>query len=671
MDYKPTRARLLVVLAVVLAIFLLFSLTLIDLQIVGSAYYSDLATMGATRSQTIPAARGEITDRYGRPIVQNKVGYNVLLDRAYLPRGEENEIILRLLRLLSSYSEEWVDKLPITQNEPFAFYENREGDISRLKKFLEVGDYTSAPDVLSWLVERYKLEAYDAETQRILAGIRYEMERQGFSVATPYTLAEDIQTETVIQIKERSYELSGVMVLESTIREYVAGDVAPHLIGQIGPIYANEYEALKNKGYAMNDTIGKSGIEGEFESTLRGTNGKRTIWLNSNGEVINAAVTESPVPGNSIMLTLDLDLQRVAQNALQNQISWLQQEGKEGEGKEAKAGAVVAIDVKTGEILAMANYPSYNLQTYNAEYNNLLADPAKPLFNRCLNGTYAAGSIYKPIVGAAGLEEGTITSGYTYTCDHVYTFYEDYQPTCLGWHPNFNIVNALRVSCNIFFYDLGRRLGIDTFNRYAEGFGLAQKTGIELSEATGHLASPAFSKSLGKTWVPGDTLQAAIGQGDNAFTPLQLASYTTTLANGGTRLETHLIKSVKSYSLDQTIHETEPVVASRVDLSENTIRTIREGMVLASGYNGTSGMYFGDYPISVASKTGTPQTSGYPNGTYICYAPAEDPQIAIAVVIESGYHGYWGAAVAKDILDFYFFGRTNDQLPTTADTLLP
>ena len=674
MGKKINSNRVWILFGIIFAICLVFGLVLIEIQIVHGQSYSELATKGATRSQIIQAARGEIADRYGRPLVQNKVGYNITLDRAYLTKGEENEIILRLLDLLTAAGDPWIDKLPITDTEPFAFREGQESEVSKLKDFLKVGSYTNVDDVMSWLVERYQLEKYTPLQQRQLAGIRYEMERQGFSITTPYTLAADVAVSTVIQIKERSYELSGVMVVESTIREYVAGDIAAHLIGQIGPIYAEEYAELKDKGYAMNDIIGKSGIEEAFESQLRGQNGKRTITLNSNGEVIDAAVTEPPVPGNSIMLTLDIDLQRTAQDSMEQEIQRLQANREEGEGKEATAGAVVAIDCNTGEVLAMASYPTYNLATYNQDYNDLLANPDNPLFNRALQGTYAPGSIFKPLVGTAGLQEGLITPSYTYTCNHVYTFYEDYQPRCLGWHPNFTVMDALRVSCNIFFYDLGRRLGIDTLVDYASQFGLGEPTGIELPEATGHMSSPKYSESVGEIWNPGDVLQTSIGQSKSLFTPLQLATYTATLANGGVRMKTHLVKSVKSYSLDETVEDIEPEIVVDMGLSETAVSAIRDGMIRASGqngYSGTSGAYFGNYPISVASKTGTPETTGFPNGTYICYAPADDPQIAVAVVIENGYHGYWGAAVAKAIFDEYFFGKTNDQLPTAADTLLP
>ncbi|MDD3192856.1 MAG: penicillin-binding transpeptidase domain-containing protein [Oscillospiraceae bacterium] len=674
MEKKINSSRIWILFGLILAVGLIFGLVLIEIQIVHGQAYSELATKGTTRSQTIQAARGEITDRYGRPLVQNEVGYNITLDKAYLTRGKENEIILRLLGLLSAAGDEWIDKLPVTEAEPFAFRDGQEAEVAKLKDFLNVGSYTNVEDVMSWLVERYGLEGYTRTQQRQLAGIRYEMERQGFSISAPYTLAENVEVSTVIQIKERSYELSGVMVVESTVREYAAGDIAPHLVGQIGPIYAEEYAELKNQGYAMNDTIGKSGIEEAFESALRGENGKRTITLNSNGEVIDAAVTKSPVPGNSIMLTLDIDLQRVAQDTLAQEILWLQANGEEGEGREASSGAVVAIECKTGEILAMASYPTYNLATYNQDYNDLLANPDNPLFNRALQGTYAPGSIFKPLVGTAGLQEGLITPAYTYTCNHVYTFYEDYQPRCLGWHPNYTVMDALRVSCNIFFYDLGRRLGIDTLVDYARQFGLGEPTGIELPEALGHMSSPSYSEGIGETWNPGDVLQASIGQGKSLFTPLQLATYVSTLANGGVRMKTHLVKSIKSYNLDQTVEDVEPEVMVDMNLSDTTVSAVRDGMIRASGqngYSGTSGAYFGNYAISVASKTGTPETTGFPNGTYICYAPADDPEIAVAVVIENGYHGYWGAAVAKAIFDEYFFGKTNDQIPTKTDTLLP
>ena len=312
MEKKIDTRRLGVLLSVLAVACLLFALVLMNVQIVHGKDYSELATKGTTRTQVILAARGELVDRYGRPIVQNKVGYNVTLDKAYLTRGKENEIILRLLDLLEQADEEWIDKLPITTEAPFAFYEGQEDAIAKLKDFLEVGVYTGVEDVMSWLIERYGLEEYTPEEQRRLAGVRYQMERQGFSITNPYTLAEDVAISTVIQIKERSFELSGVMVVESTIREYVEGDIAPHLVGRIGPIYAEEYAELKDKGYAMNDIIGKGGIEEAFESELRGENGLRTITLNSNGEVVDSTVTQSPKPGNSIMLTIDIDIQRAS-----------------------------------------------------------------------------------------------------------------------------------------------------------------------------------------------------------------------------------------------------------------------------------------------------------------------------------------------------------------------
>ena len=651
-----------------------FTLQLIKMQIVEAERYSAMADKGITREQTVKAARGEIVDRYGRPFVINESGFNVVLDRAFLPRGRENDIILRLTEMLAEAGEEWIDNLPITREAPYAFLEGRDGDVSRLKNFLEVNAYASAEDVTGWLIARYKLEEYSEEQQRTLMAIRYEMDRRGFSIVTPYTFSENVSVSTVMKLEENSFSLPGMDISESAIRRYVGGEAAPHLIGQIGPIYAEEYELLDKTEYAMDDVTGKSGIEKAFESELRGKNGKRQITLNSAGDVIEVKETVAPIPGNTIVLTLDRDLQLVAQQALEAEILYLNATAPEGEGKEACAGAAVAINNKTGEILACATWPGYDLQTYRQDYELLASDERNPLFNRALDGVYAAGSIYKPSVATAGLMEGLITPSTTYDCLGVYTYWDDYQPRCLGYHPGYNVSNALRVSCNIFFYDLGRRLGIETINEYSAMFGLAQPTGIELPESLGRLAGPEYSEAHGQEWFPGNVAQAAIGQSDNGFTPLQMATYAATLANGGVRMKSHLVKSVNSYGMDQVIRETEPEVAVDMQLTEEAVSAVRTGMRWASGRDGmagTSGFVFASYAIDVASKTGTPETHQFPNSTYICYAPSGDPEIAVAVVIEKGWHGYTGAPVAKAIFDQYFFHRQEVQAPQEEEVLLP
>ncbi|MDD2955764.1 MAG: penicillin-binding transpeptidase domain-containing protein [Oscillospiraceae bacterium] len=673
MKSKGILLRTIALASFVGVLLLLFVFRLIKMQIVETDQYSAMADMGITREQTVKAARGEIVDRYGRPLVVNESGFQVTLDRAYLPRGRENEIILRLTEMLSAAGESWTDNLPLSQEAPFVFLEGRDGDISRLKNFLEVNTYASAEDVTGWLISRYQLEDYPPQEQRVLMAIRYEMERRGFSITTPYTLAEDVDISTVMKLEENSFTLPGMSIAESAIRQYVSGEAAPHLIGQVGPIYAEEYATLDKDEYSLDDITGKSGIEKAFESELRGQNGKRQISLNSAGDVVEVKETLAPVPGHTIVLTIDKELQLVAQNALEEEIRYLNATAPEGEGKEACAGAAVAINNKTGEILACATWPGYDLQTYRQDYNLLAADDRNPLFNRALDGVYAAGSIYKPSVATAGLMEGLITPSTTYDCLGVYTYWDDYQPKCLGYHPGYNVSNALRVSCNIFFYDLGRRLGIDTINRYSTMFGLGQPTGIELPESLGHLAGPEYSESHGQEWHPGNVVQAAIGQSDNGFTPLQLATYTATLANGGVRMKSHLVKGVTTYGMEETVYETAPEVAVDMHLTEEAVQAVRTGMRWASGRDGmagTSGFVFANYPIDVASKTGTPETQQFPNSTYICYAPSNDPEIAVAVVIEKGWHGYTGAPVAKAIFDQYFFHKQEIQAPQALESLL-
>ena len=364
-------------------------------------------------------------------------------------------------------------------------------------------------------------------------------------------------------------------------------------------------------------------------------------------------IAQTPIKDrdHSRLLTLDKEIQRTAAEALEAEIRLLNETAPAGEGREANAGAVVAIDIKSSELLAAVTYPSYNLETYSADYASNAADPLYPFLNRAFSGIYAPGSCFKPVTGIAGLAEGVITPETRVNCQHIYTFYAPgYQPTCLGWHGLFTVTDALRHSCNIFFYDTGRQLGIAKLNEYARALGLGSPTGIELSEASGTQCNP-------DTPFPGDALQAAIGQLDNGYTPLQLANYCATIARRGVRTRLKLVKSVSSYyDWTDVMEAPESEVLSDLGLPKSLYDPIFEGMIQAThDPRGTAYSRLGNYPLTVASKTGTPQTREFPNSTFICFAPAEDPQIAIAVVIEKGWHGYTGAPVARKVLDAYFF----------------
>ena len=670
MKPREYRSRRWVLMGLLIAMVGVYIAQLIQIQIVDADIYAALIDRRNISVQTIKAFRGEIVDRNHAPLVTNREGYDIVFDRAFLPYTTQNDIIFRLMNLFEQMQEPWIDNLPISHDRPFSFELGYDDAIAQLKTHLNAQPYATADDVMYWLVERYGLADYALADARKIAGVRYEMERRDFSNRTPYTFAVDIDINTVILIKEHNYELPGVTVSESPIRVIEAGDVAPHAIGTTGPLYKEEYEQLSKAGkiyqpeaepfdatgYSMDDTIGKDGIERAFESWLRGKNGKREIVTNSSGEALSATEVIAPVPGNTVVLTLDSELQRGAQDYLEAQIRFLQTDG-ELNARGACAGAVVMLDVKTGEILAMATYPSFNLATFRKDYSSLITQEHSPLVNRATSGLYAPGSIYKPVVGLTGLREGVIDAVSTVICGGIYSFYPDHPFTCLGAHGATTLNYALTVSCNIFFYDVGRRVGIDSIDKTAQQLGLGEPTGIEIAESRGQRSNPATKGALGLgEWYPGDDLQSSIGQLYNLFTPLQLANYAATIANRGTRMELTLVHEIRDYSMQEVIQPFEPKVAEVMDVDPALFDQIFAGMVNAShSASGTARGTFSGYPIQVASKTGTPQTSQADvNSTFICFAPANDPQVAIAVVIEKGWHGYTGAPVAKALLDDYF-----------------
>lgn len=674
MKTKTIKFRSVSLAILLLGVFVLYGIRLMELQVVEGEYYKSQTLSTTQRTQVVKAARGEMVDRYGNSLAINRSGFDIVFNKAFIPSGNENETISKLIQIFQETGAEWIDNLPLSGEAPYSFLEGRENSIAKLKSFLEVAEYSDEEIVLHWLIEKYKLQEYSEQEARLIAGVRYEMEQTGYNLSTPYTFAEDVDKTLAAKISELSTLLPGVSVSETPVREYPNGDVAPHIIGNIGPIYAEEYAELDHDEYAMDDTIGKSGLEKAFESELRGVDGETKITLDHNYQVTSVEETKAPTPGKTLMLTIDSDLQRVAQQALRDEIAYLQANAKEGEGKEADAGAVVVIDVKTGDLLAAVTEPTYDLSTFLEDYDTLLNDDRNPLFNRAFQGTYAAGSIYKPAVAIAGLTEGVVTPTETILCNHVYTRFTDYQPTCMFTHGNINVMDALRHSCNIYFYETGYRLGISTLNKYSTMLGLGQKTGIEMYEETGHLASPEVNKELGIAWEEADVIQAAIGQATNLFTPLQLANYAATIANKGVRYKVNLIKQVSNYDFTD-VEETTPTVAydMRNQVPEEVFDTVIEGMRRASGQDGTYGTaraYLGDYPILIGSKTGTPQTEQFPNATFICFAPLYDPEIAIAVVIEDGWHGYNGAPVARAIFDQYFFGKSSSAQVTDENTAL-
>lgn len=667
---KEGKLRMLILFSVMLIFFLAYMFRLLSMQIVDGEEYMSMVNEGYTVRRSISAGRGEIVDCYGVPFATNRVSLDITFDRAAMPKENENAIIMRLFDILSPVNESWNDTLPLSAGAPFSFLEGREASVAALKRHLGLADFATAEDVTYWLRERYDLNGYSNEMFRKLAGVRYEMERQGFNVSTPYTFAADISVSTMTTINERNFDFPGVDVVESSVREYPMGDIAPHIIGTIGPIYEEEYAELDHSIYGLNDIIGKSGIEKAYESELRGTNGILELTFNSKGELIDTKTIKEPVPGNTVVLTIDSHLQKVAQDALESSIINLRNTAEEGKGKEAEGGACVVTRVGTGEILAAATYPSYDLATYKSDYSSLLATDFNPLFNRCTGGTYAAGSTFKPVVATAGLMDGVISRYTTIPCNGIYTHYTDYQPGCLGVHGSVDVVHALGVSCNIFFYDTGRILGIDRIRKYASLYGLGQVTGVELSENIGHVSGPDTAEKLGIRWQEGDVLQSSIGQSYNSFSPIQFSNYAATIANKGVRVKAHLVKSINSFDFDEEIYRTPVTIASDMKMSDRTYDTLLAGMEAST--RDSSGMYWQGFDIPVASKTGTPETtSGYPNSTFICFAPANEPEVAVSVIIEKGWHGYTGAPVARAVFEDYFYADKSTGALSPFDTLLP
>ena len=642
----------------VLIVAAIFLVRLMIMQIAEGESYRSYLTEGYSVTKTIEASRGDIVDRYGRSLAANRVRYDITFDKNNIVKDSENSVILELVSILEENGEEWIDNLPITKEEPFE-YSGSEAARTKLRKHLDLAEFASAEDVVFRLKEKYGLEEMNSEDFRKVAGVRYEMDRVGYNYVTPYTFAKDVSAVTINIISEHSYYFQGIEITENYERQYPNGDVAPHIIGITGIIYEEEYANLDKSVYGINDIIGKSGLELAFESVLKGKDGKMKVTYDAEGEIISEEIIEEAIPGATVVSTIDMDLQRVAYSALEKQILNLRNTAEAGKGKESEGGVVVVMEVGTGEILAAANYPSYNLSTYYKDYSELLATDYNPLFNRAAEGTYAPGSTFKPVVATAALQLGNIKANTTVNCEHVYTYFTDYQPTCLGHHGKINVRHALGYSCNIFFYETGRVMGIDNIRQYAYYYGLGEPTGIEIKERTGQVSNPNWAADNGISWFKGDVLQASIGQGYSLFSPIQMANYVATIANRGVRVNAHFVKSINSHDFSEILYETPVEILSDMEMTDYTYETVLSGMLQSS--QDSSGFVWGDFDIKVASKTGTPQTTTKTvNSTFICYAPADDPKIAIAVIIEKGWQGYTAAPVAKEILQYYFGTETGN-----------
>ncbi len=665
--------RVLALFVVMAVIFGLFSIRLFHIQIIDGEEYAKLAEAGTKTTISIAASRGEILDRNQIPLVSNKTSYAVVLDYNYFPHSslkEQNDCLLSLVKLLRAQEEEWNDTLPVSQTTPYTFLPDRESGVERLKTTLRMASYATAENCMNQMIEMYELSDYTEEEQRCLAGIHYNMSVAGFGQRTPYTFAGDISGETMYKILENSDRFPGVDVSTVPVREYVSGETACHIIGSVGPIYAEEYAELSQKGYSYNDLVGKSGIEAAAESYLRGKNGARVLVKNSSGTVTSEEEGIAPTPGQTVILSIDSRLQQTAQDAMDEKVKELRAGAAQGKGKDVKSGAVVMLDVSNGGVMVCASWPSYDLSAYSTQYNELISDEDNPLFNRALYGAFPCGSTFKPGVALAAITEGTIAPTQSINCTKTYMYYApSYTPNCLGLHHNLTVIGALEKSCNYYFYDVGRMLGSHLFS-YLSLYGFGQRTGVEIGESAGVQQTPESLQAVGSTWVPGDYLQLAIGQ-RGSYTPIQLAAYTMMIANNGVRYKTHFIHSLRSFdSATDTVIQ--PEVAATVQWSEDAMNYVKQGMV-AVGKSGTASSYFASANYSLACKTGTAQTGirgSSDHGTFIAYAPVDNPEVAIAVVMERGTSSA-SASVARKVLDAYFANKETGEPPTDYGVILP
>ncbi len=693
MKKSKTDLRVKIILMLFIGILLLYGVFLsVTIISGGEASYSGSSSQVQV---VVEAARGEILDRNGVTLVSNRQGNSIEFNAALFPpqskQQERNRIIAALIELCESKNEKWIDNLPLTydENGNLTYTEGRETDIANLKKknMLNLNPYATADNCLDALIELYSLEEYDRAEARKIASVLYEMWRTGYSVSTPYTFAEDVSNETISIIKEKSDFFKGVEASVDTYREFYDGTLAPHIVGITGAISSDEYdsrqkelEEKKNSGnysqeelenldrnaYTLTDYVGKFGIESAMEDTLRGEKGVKTISVDAGGAV-TSSYTVIPKQGDTVVLTLDAGLQRVAQNALQARILELTKNSANSELD--AAGAVVVLDVNTGEVLASASYPSYNLTEYYQNYNSLLKAKGSPLINRVLQSSYEPGSTMKLSTALAGLETGVIDKQTKFYCSSVFQYF-DVTFGCLSAHGELNVVTALEKSCNIYFYNVAEQLGIDVMNDYSSKLGLGQKTGVELNESAGILAGRAYRESIGSTWQMGDTIQAAIGQSDNLFTIIQLANYGATIANNGTRYKCHYVKYIMSADHDEILYEAKPEAVERTGISQSSIDIVKEGM-LAVTTTGSCRTAFAGITEKVGAKTGTSQvkkivngkTLEGNNGLNVSFAPFDNPEIAIAVIIENVDSGTATATVAADIYDYYF--STKNQISTS------
>lgn len=728
MEGKQFNRRTLAVAAVLAVILAVFVGVLYNLQIVHVEDYRAMSVVKIDNRVTVEGARGELLDRYGRELVTNRAVYRITLNTRLMgDEAERNPNLMELITICRDNGLSWSDSLPISTTAPFTYttdtplaYELSDGgvaftrlgrllnalplgstvkeslnlpdtrDIEAAKDLTEIPAGPTAEELIAALRNYFEIDpAWSDEDARALIGVLYEVNLRTYEInQQEYIFAQDVDIDVISAIKERG--LTGVSVDATTVREYQTS-AAAHLLGRVGSIQNSTWDYYRELGYSMNDKVGIDGAESAFESYLRGESGTLVQELDTSGRVISeywytnskTGETDEPQPGDNVMLTLDLRLQEKVEEILANTIENLDSEDTEG-------GAVVVESVKDGEILAMASYPTFdlaNVYSNSTLYNEVKDNPLRPFTNRATQEFYYPGSTFKPLVAIAALEEGLTTpteeiedTGSLELPEEEHYPYGDFHPQCWiyrqygGNHGWENLAEALRDSCNIYFYTLGHRLGIDKIDEYAAAFGLGEPTGIEVPEVKGWVAGPATSEALNQTWYGGNLLNAAIGQDNTQVTPLQLANYIVTLLNGGDHLVPHLLKTVKSSDYAETVYEQEREVRNSLNLDPANVEAVKQGMwAVANDPESTVDQYLSNLAVEVGAKTGSAQVGSAEleaDAIFTLFAPYDDPEIVISIVVEGGASGGNLAQAAGEIVNYYFSAEHTVESVDAENTLL-
>ena len=670
LDKKNVRYNILYILVYIVGIILIFQL--FNLQIVHGEEYLQRANSRLTRETKIRAARGNILDCNGNVLAGNEIKYSLKIYKSKIDEQNLNTTILNAIFVLEKNGDKYNDEFPININPVSFKYENQE----RINKWLEendLADGTTAEQALEYFIDEYSLKQYSLEEARKIIAVRYGIDVNGYSSMRGYEISPEVCEKSVAQIEEMNHSFPGINIEYRPIRKYYYSSLASHVLGYVGKIGNEEY--TQNEGYELDDYIGKTGIEYVCEKFLKGKDGLKQTDMSIDGTTTGEYITEEAISGSNVMLTIDAKVQQVAEKALKENIEKINN-GDYGEKREVYAGSVVVLNVKTGEVISMVSYPDFEPQLFvdgisTEKWNEYTVKGRSALINRTMQSAYAPGSIFKMVPAIAGLETGKITKDEQIECAGIYP--GGYKPKCWYYttygrgHGYLTVSQAIQKSCNCYFYEVGTRIGIDNIEKYATYFGLGQKTNIELpGEISGTLAGKKLYEKLDEAWYYGNTLSAVIGQAENNFTPIQMARYIAMLTNGGKKLDLTIIKdiinnqgeSIKTEEIKDYINKRlgiEKTSEENLNIQKENLKTVLEGMQSVTEEGGTAYSVFKDFPIQVGGKTGSAEAGNdKTNAWFVGFAPYENPEIAVVVLVENGAHGYYSAEVTKEILEAYF-----------------